>query len=147
MRISKKAEYALRALVAISRHPGKSWSIQELATGEKIPIKFLEQILLSLRRAGILASKRGVGGGYTLLRNPADVSLGEVITIFDGPTAPVACAAEKPCEPEREEDLLQKLNRDPFPGREFLDGPRFSRLAGNRHERAEGVFGFLRDPH
>ncbi len=99
MRISKKAEYALRALVAISRHPGKSWSIQELATGEKIPIKFLEQILLSLRRAGILASKRGVGGGYTLLRNPADISLGEVITIFDGPTAPVACAAEKPCEP------------------------------------------------
>lgn len=99
MRISKKAEYALRALVAIARQPGKSWSIQELATGQKIPVKFLEQILLSLRRAGILASKRGVGGGYTILRTAAEISLGEVITIFDGSTAPVACAAEKPSEP------------------------------------------------
>jgi Rrf2 family protein len=99
MRISKKAEYALRALVAISRHPAKSWPIQELATKEKIPIKFLEQILLSLRRAGILSSKRGVGGGYTLLRPAAEITLGEVISIFDGPCAPVACAAEKPCEP------------------------------------------------
>ena len=99
MRISKKAEYALRALVAIARQPGKSWSIQELAAGEKIPSKFLEQILLTLRRAGILASKRGVGGGYTLLRAAAEISLGEVITIFDGSTAPVACAAERPSEP------------------------------------------------
>lgn len=99
MRISKKAEYALRALVAIGRQPGRSWPIQELATGENIPIKFLEQILLSLRRAGILASKRGVGGGYTMVRMPAEISLGEVVTIFDGSTAPVACAAEKPSEP------------------------------------------------
>lgn len=101
MRISKKAEYALRALVAIARQPGKSWPIQELATGENIPIKFLEQILLSLRRAGILASKRGVGGGYMIVRAPADISLGEVIVIFDGPSTPIACAAEKPSEPCR----------------------------------------------
>ncbi len=99
MRISKKAEYALRALVAIARQPGKSWPIQELATSERIPIKFLEQILLSLRRAGMLTSKRGVGGGYTLLRAAAEISLGEVIPIFDGPSALVACAAEKPNEP------------------------------------------------
>ena len=50
MRISKKAEYALRALVAMARPPARSWSIHELASGERIPIKFLEQILLSLRR-------------------------------------------------------------------------------------------------
>ena len=99
MRISKKAEYALRALVAIARQPAKSWPIQELASSENIPIKFLEQILLSLRRAGILSSKRGVGGGYTLLRKPAEISFSEVISIFDGPCAPVACAAEKQCEP------------------------------------------------
>jgi Rrf2 family protein len=99
MRISKKAEYALRALAAIARQPAKSWPIQELASGENIPIKFLEQILLSLRRAGILTSKRGVGGGYTLLRPAAEISFGEVISIFDGPLAPVACAAEKQCEP------------------------------------------------
>ena len=64
MRLSRKAEYALRALTAIARQPRKSWPIQELATRERIPIKFLEQILLALRRAGFLASKRGVGGGW-----------------------------------------------------------------------------------
>lgn len=99
MRISKKAEYALRALVAISRQPAKSWPIQELASAERIPIKFLEQILLSLRRAGILSSKRGVGGGYTLIRPAAETSVGEVIWLFDGPCAPVACSAEQQCEP------------------------------------------------
>jgi Rrf2 family protein len=67
-------------------------------TGEHIPIKFLEQILLSLRRAGILNSKRGVGGGYTLVRDAGEIRLGEVIAVFDGPLAPVPCAAERPTE-------------------------------------------------
>ncbi len=98
MRISKKAEYALRALVAIARQPGKSWPIQELAASERIPIKFLEQILLSLRRAGLLNSKRGVGGGYMLVRAAEEIRIGEVIAIFDGPLSPVACAAEKQTE-------------------------------------------------
>lgn len=96
MRISKKAEYALRALAAMARQPGKSWSIHELAANERIPVKFLEQILLALRRAGMLSSKRGVGGGYTLMRESAGIRIGEVVGIFDGPIAPVACAAEKP---------------------------------------------------
>ena len=98
MRISKKAEYALRALVAICREPNKSWPITELAVKERISVKFLEQILLSLRHAGILASKRGVGGGYTLVRPPDEIYLGEVIAVFDGPMTPVGCAAEKPSE-------------------------------------------------
>lgn len=98
MRISKKAEYALRALVAMARPPTRSWSIHEIASGERIPIKFLEQILLALRRGGVLNSKRGVGGGYTLVRVPEDISLGEVVAIFDGPLAPIACSAEQPAE-------------------------------------------------
>ena len=97
MRISKKAEYALRALVAIARQP-RSWSIHELSAQEKIPIKFLEQILLALRHAGMLSSKRGVGGGYTLLRAPGEITLREVLRILDGPVAPVPCAAEQPSE-------------------------------------------------
>jgi len=97
MRISKKAEYALRALVAIARQ-SRSWSIQELSTQENIPIKFLEQILLALRHAGLLASKRGAGGGYTLLRVPGEITLREVLRILDGPVAPVPCAAEHPTE-------------------------------------------------
>jgi Rrf2 family protein len=98
MRISKKTEYALRALVAMARPPVRSWSIHDLASGERIPIKFLEQILLALRRAGLLHSKRGVGGGYTFLRAPDEIRLGEVIEIFDGPLAPIPCAAERPHE-------------------------------------------------
>ena len=97
MRISKKAEYALRALVAIARQP-RSWAIQELSAQENIPIKFLEQILLALRHAGLLSSKRGVGGGYTLLRAPGEITLLEVLRILDGPIALVPCSAEPPTE-------------------------------------------------
>ncbi|HEX5176599.1 MAG TPA: Rrf2 family transcriptional regulator [Chthoniobacteraceae bacterium] len=93
MRISKKAEYALRALVTIARQ-NKSWRIEDLSARENIPIKYLEQILLALRHAGILTSKRGVGGGYTLLRPPSKVSVGEIIRILDGPLAPVPCAVD-----------------------------------------------------
>jgi Rrf2 family protein len=97
MHVSKKAEYALRALVAMARRPG-SWPIQELSTQENIPVKFLEQILLSLRHGGLLTSKRGVGGGYSLAMPPSQISVGAVIATLDGPLAPVACAAEKPVE-------------------------------------------------
>src|SRR5579862_5409592 len=65
VRISRKAEYALRALVALARH-GRPLQIGELSRVENIPVKFLEQILLALRNDGFLASKRGVGGGYAL---------------------------------------------------------------------------------
>ena len=97
MRISKKAEYALRALGVMAREP-KAWRTEELRGREKIPVKFLEQILLTLRHAGMLSAKRGVGGGYALLRSPQSISVGEVIRALDGPLAPVPCVAEKPTE-------------------------------------------------
>jgi Rrf2 family protein len=97
MHLSKKAEYALRALVAIARQP-RAWQVQELSRAEKIPDKFLEQILLILRRGGLLTSKRGLGGGYTLHKPASEITLGEVIAIMDGPLAPVPCAAENPSE-------------------------------------------------
>ncbi len=83
----------MRALVAMARRK-KSWQIQELSAQEKIPIKFLEQILLGLRHAGLLSSKRGVGGGYVLRKSPTEMSVGEVIRIMDGPFALVPCAVE-----------------------------------------------------
>jgi Rrf2 family protein len=94
MRISKKAEYALRALVVMARE-NKSWRIEELSARENIPIKFLEQILLALRHGGLLSSKRGVGGGYALLKPAAEVSLADIVEILDGPIAPIGCAAER----------------------------------------------------
>ncbi|MBV9127266.1 MAG: Rrf2 family transcriptional regulator [Verrucomicrobia bacterium] len=106
MRISKKCEYALRALFAIARGSGggsgsgaaagavalgRQFQIHDLSRQEGIPVKFLEQILLALRHAGILASKRGVGGGYQLRRAPDEISVGEIIRLMDGPlTTPEA---------------------------------------------------------
>lgn len=97
MRLSKKAEYGLRALSSMARGK-KSWSIQELSTQENIPVKFLEQIFLTLRHAGVLSSKRGVGGGYTLVKPAAETTVGTVVRALDGPLAPVPCASEKPAE-------------------------------------------------
>jgi Rrf2 family protein len=66
--------------------------IHELSASERIPVKFLEHILLELKKSGLLRSKRGVGGGY-LLNRPADqISLGEVVELIDGPFVPMACA-------------------------------------------------------
>lgn len=92
MKLSKKAEYALRALVAMGRaRGGANFSIQDLARSENIPLKFLEQILLALKNGGMLRSKRGVGGGYQLVVDPVNISLGEVVTLIDGPFDPIPC--------------------------------------------------------
>ena len=99
MRISRKAEYALRALLLLARdNPDKVHQIQEVSEVGRIPVKFLEQILLTLRNHGILSSKRGVGGGYTLKRRPSEMSVLEVIELMDGPIAPLPCALDKNSE-------------------------------------------------
>lgn len=86
VKISKKAEYALRAVLAMCRGAhGAVFSIQSLALDEHIPLKFLEQILLVLRKGGVLHSKRGAGGGYTLARPAARITIGEIIELVDGP--------------------------------------------------------------
>jgi Rrf2 family protein len=93
MKFSKKTEYALRALVAMAREaPGRTFSIQEIAQGERIPLKFLEQILVVLKNGGLLKSKRGVGGGYQLTRQPRYISFAEVLELIEGPADPIPCA-------------------------------------------------------
>ena len=93
MKLSKKAEYALRAIVAMSRDKsGRTFAIQEIAKSESIPLKFLEQILLVLKNGGILRSKRGVGGGYQLARTPQSIALGKIIELIDGPAEPIECS-------------------------------------------------------
>ena len=94
MKLSKKAEYALRALLAMARAPETTtFAIQDIATSEHIPLKFLEQILLILKNGGLLRSKRGVGGGYQFQKVPSRITLGEVITLIDGAFMPIPCAA------------------------------------------------------
>ena len=100
MRISRRAEYALRALILIaSDSPEKVHQIQDLSERGNIPVKFLEQILLSLRNEGLLTSKRGVGGGYSLRKRPSDMFVLEIVELLDGPIAPLPCALDRPGEP------------------------------------------------
>ena len=95
MKISKKGEYALKAMLHLSlNYRNGPVQIREIAEREKIPVKFLEQILLELRKAGLLKSKRGAGGGYSLIKPPQEINLAQVIRIVDGPLAPLPCVSE-----------------------------------------------------
>ena len=104
MKLSKKSDYALRAIIYLSMHYNKgAIQIIEISANEKIPQKFLENILLVLRKAGILNSKIGLKGGYELARSPDLITLGEVIRALDGAIAPVDCVSKisyKPCSEE-----------------------------------------------
>ena len=89
--ISQKAKYALRALVALARSETGSMMIGQIAAQQKIPRKFLEQILLELKRDGLLASRRGKFGGYGLLKPAEQITFGHVLRLIDGPLAPLPC--------------------------------------------------------
>ncbi|HTN13705.1 MAG TPA: Rrf2 family transcriptional regulator [Sphingomonadaceae bacterium] len=90
--ISNKAKYAFRALLAIASAPeGLALTSAEIARTHSIPHKFLEQILLDLKKAGILDSRRGKSGGYVMLRPADTISFGEVLRLFEGPLAPLPC--------------------------------------------------------
>lgn len=88
MRISQRGLYALQALTVLAQHPNGVVKIKDIAAEENLPEKFLEAILLDLKRARIVDSLRGAHGGYQLRRPAKDISLGEVIRKIDGPLAP-----------------------------------------------------------
>lgn len=92
--LSKKAKYAINALVHLARKANQGpILISDISEEEKIPKKFLEAILLDLRNAGILNSKKGKGGGYYLIKKPEDVNLATVIRLFDGAIALLPCVS------------------------------------------------------
>jgi Rrf2 family protein len=95
MKLSKKSEYGLRALLELTLAHGKS-TLQRhhIAERQRIPVEFLEQILLALKRAGLLSSRRGMKGGYALIKSPDEITLGQVIRILDGPLAPIGCVSK-----------------------------------------------------
>jgi len=100
--LSQKTRYAMVALTRLAREYGKGVVlISELADSEKIPKRFLENILLELKKMGILGSKLGKSGGYYLLRPPKDVTLAEIVRQFEGPVAFLYCVSKEfyqPCE-------------------------------------------------
>lgn len=126
--ISQKAKYALRALVVLSRTPaGAPQMISEISREQAIPKKFLEQILLELKRHGIVASRRGRTGGYVLLRAPDEVTFGEVLRLIDGPIAPLPCLSKvayrrcADCADEGSCEIRRVFARVAIATREVLD--------------------------
>ena len=92
--LSQKAQYAFRALThLVHKYNQGPVLISEIATTKHIPLKFLENILLQLKNAGILESKKGKGGGYTIREHPSQTSIAAVIRIVDGPIAMLPCVS------------------------------------------------------
>ncbi len=94
---STRGEYGVRMMVELARHHGAGpISLTEMADHEALPRPYLEQLVVSLRQAGLVASTRGAHGGYQLTREPAEIRMGEVLRALEGPIAPMVCASEDP---------------------------------------------------
>ena len=92
--LSKKTQYAFKALIYLAEHAEKGpVLISEISKRKNIPLKFLENILLELRKAGILESKKGKGGGYYFAVNPKQVPLAKIMRLLDGPIALLPCVS------------------------------------------------------
>ena len=100
MRLSRRSEYGLRALTDLVRHTDDGpIALATLAERERLPVKFLEQIMASLKHAGIVRTTLGAHGGYAMAVDPASVSLGRIIRLLDGALAPVGCVSLRYYEP------------------------------------------------
>jgi Rrf2 family protein len=111
MKLTTRSEYALLALVYLARHPMDEYiSIDTIAKAQGIPPKFLEQLMLALKRAHFLRSAKGQHGGYALGKTPDQISLAEVIRLFDGALAPTESVSENFYEStpiEKEKGLME----------------------------------------
>jgi len=115
MKLTARSEYALLALVYLSRQNTDEYiSVEVIAKAQEIPPKFLEQLMLALKRAHFLRSSKGQHGGYTLAKKPEDISLAEVIRLFDGALAPTDSVSENFYEstPIEKEKSITKVFRD-----------------------------------
>jgi len=93
--LTKKSKYGLKAVLALAAQEGQQpVLVSDLAEQERIPKKFLEAILLELKRHGLLQSKKGKGGGYFLGRPATEITIGQVIRVLDGPLALIPCVSQ-----------------------------------------------------
>jgi Rrf2 family protein len=97
--ITQKMKYALKALLVLGdearKHIPRPLTIEAIATRSGTPKRFLEQILLEIRNAGLVASVRGRAGGYSLIKQPAEISISELLRLIDGPIAPLPCLSRR----------------------------------------------------
>lgn len=123
--LSRKTKYALKAVLFLARHQDDGpVLIADLAEAEGIPQKFLELILVEMKNLGLLNSKRGRGGGYTLAKSPEEITFGQIVRRIEGPLAPVPCVSQvayRKCEECLDEEecgirLVMKDVRDAIAG-------------------------------
>lgn len=115
MKLTTRSEYGLLALIYLARHEGEGYiSIETIAKAQSIPPKFLEQLMLALKRAHFLRSAKGQKGGYQLAKKPNQISLAEVIRLFDGALAPTESVSENFYEstPIEKEKRLSKVFKE-----------------------------------
>lgn len=99
MKVSTRGEYGVRAMVSLAKCFGEGpMSIAAMARDSSVPYAYLEQLIVPLRRAGLVESRRGAKGGYTLARSPELVGVGEVYRVMEGPVAPMDCVSENPAD-------------------------------------------------
>ena len=97
MKITYKGDYALKSILDLAYQYGRNEPspLPDISKRQDVPEKYLEQIMLILKKAGIVQSKRGKGGGFLLARDPKEITVGEIVRIIDGPVEPIACAARE----------------------------------------------------
>src|SRR5579859_1964647 len=149
MRVSKKTDYALRAIFTLVDHyGGQPIPIRELARRNDVPKRFLEQIMLALKAKGWVDSTAGIRGGYVLARSPDKITMGEIVRHFDGILAPIDCVSVTGYQRCSQEPLC-RFRRVFFNARNFvanlMDQASLADVAKGqplaRHEVAQGFIG------
>lgn len=135
--LSHKAKYALKALFQLAAAPpGTMMLVADIAERENVPKKFLELILVELKRGGLVFSVRGRNGGYAMARSPAEITIGQVVRLMDGPLAPIPCASlsgYRPCTDCEDEEacLVRRVMREVRDAvAEVLDNRTLAEVAG-----------------
>lgn len=132
MNLSQKCQYAVRAVLELAKQYGQGpVVISQIAASQAIPQRFLENILNELRPTGLIESRRGIQGGYLLAKDPAAITVGEVIRLVEGPLDPVRCIGDRntPCCPLKENcSLVHLWNRAKTAVEAVYDGTSFQDL-------------------
>ena len=153
MKLSTKGRYAVMAMVDLARHAqAKPVSLSDIATRQEISLSYLEQLFARLRRAGLVKSVRGPGGGYRLTRGSADTRVSEIILAVDEPIKATRCTemGATGCRADRSKclthDLWEELNVTVYG---FLEGVKLSNLVERQRTKPVSVTRThkVRDPH
>jgi Rrf2 family protein len=139
VRVSTKGDYGVRALIELAHHYGEGpLQSAEIAARQGVPEPYLDQLLTTMRRAGLIRSVRGPQGGHALLRHPSEVRLSDVIEALEGSLSPIACLDGADCTKPgacAQREVWERVRRAT---QEILDSVTIAELAGRERELAAG---------